>query len=264
VLWIQSSTQAGSLLLQRIPSKVVSLAYRARELYWARYLSWRRPAAYAPYRIELYRDLLRQLRCRRDVSLPQFDEERLEIGRLNFFLRHDIDTAQCVANLIMVAEQNAAEAVPAAVYIRCDGEEYRPAEAAAAVGYCRARGFEIGLHSSAYVQDDYKAALRRELDVFGEAFGFSPRSVTIHGLGDFRLAERHALVAHLKESLETYGLRFTDAHESFRAYTHVITDCHPDPVGGTRFIYNDMLRPPAFLRRGLAYLVLTHPCYWRP
>lgn len=249
-------------MLQRIPNKVRSLAHCVRERYWTGYLRRRRPVAYAPYGVAVYRDLLRQLKRRADVHLAPFDARTLAANRVNFFLRHDVDTAQCVANLAMVAEQNGAEGVPAAVYLRCDGEEYRPADAAAAVARCRAHGFEVGLHSSAYVEGDSEAALRRELDVFRDAFGFAPRSVTIHGLGDFRLAERQELVAHLTSSLAAYGLGFTDAHESLRAYDHVITDCHPDPASGKRFIYGDMLRLPPLLRRGRAYLVLTHPCYW--
>ncbi|MCA3265845.1 MAG: hypothetical protein ING19_07215 [Azospirillum sp.] len=250
-------------MLRRIGNKAVAIAHRARGLYWTDYLRRRRPVAYAPYDVSVYRDLLRQLRGRDDVRLAPFNQSALEPDRVNFFLRHDVDTAQCVANLAMVAERNAAESVSAAVYLRCDGDEYRPVDAATAVARCRALGFEVGLHSSAYVQDDSAAALRRELDVFADAFGFAPRSVTIHGLGEFRLAERQALVAHLIGSLATYGLDFTDAHESLRAYDHVITDCHPDPASGKRFIYGDMLRLPPLLRRGRAYLVLTHPCYWK-
>ncbi len=253
----------GSSLLQRIPSKVRSLARRLREGYWTGYLRRRRPVAYAPYGLAIYRELLRQLRHRDDVHLAPFDAPALDADRVNFFLRHDVDTAQCVANLEMIIAENNAESVPAAVYLRCDGDEYHPAAAAAAVARCRSLGFEVGLHSSAYVQDDSKAALQREFESFDAAFGFMPRSVTIHGLGDFRLAERQALVTHLRHSLGTYGLNFTDAHESLRAYDHVIADCHPEPISSRRFIYGDMLRLPPLMRRGRAYLVLTHPCYWQ-
>jgi hypothetical protein len=251
-------------LLQEIPNKIRAFAFAARERCWTAYLRRRRPVAYAPYSIALYRDLLRQLKARRDVTLPPFDVAGTSPDHVNFFLRHDVDTAECVAKLRLIAAQNVAESVAAAVFIRCDGAEYLPRDARSAVAECRANGMEVGLHSSAYVEGNAEARLREELAVFRDTFGFAARTVTIHGLGEYRLAERNALVRKLSTSLAAFQLSFTDAHESLRVYDHVITDCHLDSVNGRRFIYRDMLRLPPLLRKGRAYLVLTHPCYWKP
>lgn len=197
------------------------------------------------------------------LALPRFSEARSDVGKPRLYFRHDVDTHGCVSMLSKMIELNLAEGVASPVYIRADGTEYDPKTLAPAVAKYRAYDVEFGLHSSCYTQDDYLGALRLEIVRFEQCFGFAPTSMTVHGLGDFRLAVRERFSAEIVDRLRDFGFSFTDCDARMRRYDYVITDCHPEPGSNRRYIYDDMLRLPRFFQRGRDYLVLTHPCYWQ-
>lgn len=250
-------------MLRRLAASAAGLPGRYGALRKRRYLARRRRLCEAPYPVALYRGLLAQAKARVGLRLPRFDAPPAAGADLRLFLRHDVDTVACVERLplLVEADLDAGFAVP--VYLRTDGIDYDPRTARDVAANLVRAGVEIGLHSSCYLADDPEAAFRAEGERFADCFGVRPRSFTMHGLGEVRLAQRLAFVAEAARGLDRLGYAFTDADPSLRRYDYVITDCHPDPVAGTRFIYDDIERLPRFLARGRDYLVLTHPCYWR-
>lgn len=238
------------------------------------HLARRRRFAEAPYPSALYRGLLERLKGDAGCRLLPFADTTTPDGRTaRVRVRHDIDTAGCVANMTAMTALDAALGVPAAVYVRVDGEDYDPADARAGVERCRALGAEVGLHTACYVADDAPARFREEIDIFAACFGFAPTSFTMHGLGAFRAAQREAFCAAVIHRLPTYGMRFTDCRPEVRTYDYVFEDCHQATDGAAgangaagrtgRFLYDDFCAASGFLRRGRDHLVLTHPCYWR-
>ena len=221
--------------------------------------------AFAPYDVSDYRELLLRLQTNAYVDLPPFDAAGWGCGgsRTRVFIRHDVDTVQCVAQLGLLLELNVETGVPAAVFLRMDGTDYDPNTIVKAVHRFGNLGIGFGLHTSAYVQDDYLAALNEEVNVFKAVMGFAPRWLTVHGLGDFRLDVRERLVAEVTACLGEFGFSFTDAHTHLRQYRYVIQDCHLDAVTGRRYMYNDFVTAERFFWPRFDYLVLTHPGYWR-
>lgn len=229
-----------------------------------RYLRNRKPSAFAPYSISLYADFLRQAKLSPRLEVPPFvSTSGFNGGFTRLFFRHDVDTAGCAAKLHAMLDADLAGRVPAAVYIRADAMEYHPSVLAQTVCAYRKAGVEFGLHTSCYVEDDYLATFRAETDRFAQAFGFAPRSFTVHGLGDYRYEIRLRFGEEIIPRLEEFGYIFTDCNQTLRAYDYVISDCHLEATSGRRYIYNDFFMLPKFFAPGMNYLVLTHPCYWR-
>lgn len=241
-----------------------------------RYLANRRPLAEAPYLASLYRDLLQRLKTDPRCRFQPFTDTTIPDGRTaRIRVRHDVDTPGCIANMVAMVTLDASLGVPAAIYVRVDGDDYDPGAAKEAVGRCRALGADVGLHASCYLADDAWGRFRQEIAVFTNHFGFAPASFTMHGLGAYRAAERQAFCAAVVHRLADFGMRFTDCRPEVRSYDHVFEDCHlvdgyasaaPGMTAagaGRRCLHPDFAAIPRFLRRGLDYLVLTHPCYWR-
>lgn len=220
--------------------------------------------AHAPFDSALYRRLLRQVRDAKTVETPPFASKGSDdAGRARLYLRHDIDTRDCVSRLPSLLDINLDEGISASVFVRTDGEDYAPRELAPVVERYRKSGVDFGLHTSCYVQERYFDAFVEDTNHFAEAFGFAPRSFTVHGLGDFCFENRMKFVEEVLPRLGELGYTFTDCHTQMRSYSYVITDCHPEPGGTRRFMYDDFLRLPEFLAPRQDYLVLTHPCYWK-
>lgn len=250
-------------MLLRLGHRLWTAREAARDNAKHRYIRNRRPHAYAPHDAAIYGELLHQARRTRGLDLPRFTEQKKGGGKPRLYFRHDVDTQDCVSMLPKLIEWNLSEGVASPVYIRTDGTDYDPASVTPAVAKYRARGVEFGLHSSCYTQDDYMGTLRQEIARFEECFGFRPRSLTVHGLGEFRAEIRERFAHEIVERLAEFGFAFTDCDARMRRYDYVITDCHPEPGSNRRHIYDDMLSLPRFFHPGRDYLVLTHPCYWR-
>ncbi|WP_448207920.1 hypothetical protein [Azospirillum sp. sgz302134] len=234
---------------------------------WRRRSLWRAPAivATAPYPIDVYRTTLRRLLGRRGVTVfPFTSRAAIPRGQTVLFVRHDVDTRDCVRNMGRLLAVDHELGIPAATYIRVDGIDYDPAECREEVARQKALGMEVGLHSSCYLEDDFFGAFRRELDVFQGLFGFAPVSFTMHGLGAVRTAERTAFTEAVPGRLDEFGIAFSDCNVRLRTYRHVVQDCNLDQrAPGRRCMYVDFAKPEVFLEPGHALLLLTHPCYWQ-
>lgn len=220
----------------------------------------RRQLMPAPYPLAIYRRLLEDM-IKAGAELPAFSASG-DGGGGSVYVRHDVDTADCVKHLEDTMAVDRALGVSSGVYFRLDAEDYDFGSVATRASELASQGFEVGLHTSCY---DYEDPLRRfswESDRFETLTGFRARSFTLHGLGRkshfSRLRFRRYMARHLGE----FGYAFSDCHRSLRQYRYVIEDCHIGSPDGTRFIYDDFENGARLIRPGSDLLVLTHPCYW--
>ena len=255
-----TDTRVDSSLLRSLTRRL-----RPRERFhaWRRndYLRKRAVAAHAPFPPRIHEALLAQLH-ERTVEVPPFVSDRRG-GRLpRVYVRYDIDTEACVAQAKSLLEIQSASGLPCGIYLRADEEDYPIASARGLSDWARGEGFEVGLHSSCYVEDDFEARFVEETERFADALGFRPSSFTVHGLGSYRSDVRQAFTESAGRDPGRFGYAFSDCDPCQRQYDYVIQDCHLD-AEGRRFIYGDAIAVPPFFSGNRDYLILVHPCYWR-
>ena len=238
---------------------IVDPGTRGRAWYYA----CRRPAAFAPYSLALYRGFLNQLKQHPDIRvLPFAAGPDCHPVAARFYLRHDIDTAECADRMHLLLEENLAASLPAAAFLLLYGSPYDLRGIRAKIQHWRARGVEMGLHTCCYTENDYLGCFRREIREFTNQLGFPPRTFTVHGLGPVRCDYRMRFYEDIAPVLAEYGFIASDI-PPLRSYDYMMEDCNLDQHG-RRFVYGDFANMPSFIRPGYDYVALTHPCYWRP
>jgi hypothetical protein len=238
---------------------------RTRHAAWRRrrYMEALTVAGRAPYSAKVYRDFLSAAQRDPQLRIPAFLERPEADRRAMLFIRHDIDTAACIRGMRLLIDIDRELGISPGIYLMADTSEYRLADHRSEIEACRAAGFEVGLHTVCYTHDDYFEALRTETKVFADALGFWPRSFTIHGLGEHRLDIRLRFCNEILRRLDEFGFVFTDCSPELRVYDHVFHDCHRDPTGGSRVIYDELTGRRFPFANGKSYVLLTHPCYWK-
>jgi len=197
------------------------------------------------------------------MACVPFAETRNRSTLVNIYVRHDIDTAQCILRMESMLDIDRSFDVQAGVFFRADDQEYSLLEHREAIQTARRAGFEVGLHTVCYLQDDPLRELKRETEKFAGETGFRPRSFTVHGLGRERIEARLKFYEDIAARSGEFGYEFSDCHSKWRTYDYVIEDCHWDEARKARYIYDDFRQPPSFLDSNKNCLILTHPCYWQ-
>ncbi|MBL4755118.1 MAG: hypothetical protein JKY52_16175 [Flavobacteriales bacterium] len=226
------------------------------------YLESRQNFSYAPFKLATYQNLLQQASKDGRIRVGRFGEAKSSKDHINVFIRHDIDTLKCVQNIDLLLDSDLHMDFPAGVYFLVDDDEYRLQDFKQVAQACKEKGFETGLHTICYAQDDYMGQFKLETEKFADEAGFRPTTFTIHGMGEKRLSVRKAFIREMVKNHTKYGYTFSDCHKAFRGYHHVIEDCHMDFSVNNRYIFDDFNEFPSFFRKGKNYLILTHPCYW--
>jgi len=227
-----------------------------------RYLLTRKLYHYAPYPLDIYEQCLKSLKSLQHQQLIRFlNGEGINRKGDIIFVRHDIDTQECIRNLPETLEIDQRLRVEAGIYLRFDNEEYMAGDHREMLLKYKDHGFEIGLHSLCYTKENYLQEFQRETERFKSIMGFQPRSFSVHGLGSFRLEIRMKFLHEITHCFHEFGYETGDI-PPLRAYEHVIHDSHLDNEN-RRFLYDDFLYFPRFSSRRRRYLVLTHPCYWK-
>jgi hypothetical protein len=221
------------------------------------------PALYAPYPVNLYRQICSQAARIPEIQLVSFSETANPApGTRQIFVRHDIDTAKCVTNLPLLLSIDREMSVSAGIYFRVDDQEYRFSECRELIEEARQAGFHVGLHTTCYLKDDYMDAFRGETEKFEREAGFSPASFNAHGLGAYRLEVRLNFYDEVALRMGEFGYEFSDCCPALRAYDYVAQDCYWDEERQARYLQNDFFHPKDYFSRGSRFLILTHPCYW--
>lgn len=221
----------------------------------------RRIKAESPYTREIYARLIEEILegQRHCIVLPmaEYLSGRLDRGKINLVIRHDIDTRDCLEGLERVLTVNRRFDLRVALYFRVDGKEYSIRDYAPQIHVWKDEGHEIGLHTLAYTCDRIEEAFGREHRLFHEVLGFHPKTFTLHGLGKLHYENRLKFLDRIDHFIETYRYLGSDNKQGYR---YVIHDCHF--VDGRRVLMDDFEMLPSFLRGGDSVLILTHPCYW--
>lgn len=219
--------------------------------------------ATSPFSVSFYQDLIQSLKADESSVLHSFLDSQPPAYKKSFFFRHDIDTQLCVQQLPVLLQIDEREQVPSASYFRVDQQEYSLAEAKKAIRMTDEMGFEVGLHTVCYVEDDVLKAFEEETKVFSDLLGKSPRSFTIHGLGDFRKEQRREFIEKIQSCYAAYGYKWSDALKPY-PYKLEIQDCNWNADKTAMHLYEDFITPPLnTLKEGEAAVILTHPCYWQ-
>ena len=100
--------------------------------------------------------------------------------KINVVIRHDIDSgySDVAEALCMIDEKYA---IKSSIHILVDGKLYDPSSLAGFVKVFRNLDFDVGLHSQAWLQNNYFEAFQEELRTFKSIFGFMPVTFSHHG-----------------------------------------------------------------------------------
>jgi hypothetical protein len=219
--------------------------------------------SFAPYRIRIYEDLLRQLSAEEKYVVCHLENiiEKKRKGKINVLLRHDIDTAECIRNMGHLLEKDLEHQFIPGVYLRADGEAYDLRHWRHTIEDYHRLGIPFGLHSVCYIHDRYTEIFRQETQKFVDETGIVPRSFTLHGLGEKSLKNRLQFISTVRQIAKENGYAITDCSSRYISYDYVLHDCHWDESRQKRYILTEFTEVPAFIK-GREYLILTHPCYW--
>lgn len=226
------------------------------------YLTDPKIAVKAPYSVGVYRQLLVNIKKEPKFFLTAFGNRETTGKHACLFNRHDIDTSECIRKMGILLDIDSILEIPTAIFFRADDEEYRLSDYKNQINQYKEKGFEIGLHTLCYTQDNYLREFEREIKHFKESLGITPECFTVHGLGTFRIDIRTEFCKIISDKLGEYDLLFTDCSEKLRRYDYVFEDCHRSEENGCRVLYEDFFNLPPFIKKGKNYLILTHPVYW--
>ncbi len=217
----------------------------------------------ASYPIAIYKQLLDAVRKMDSCAFEDFSSSKIIEDKITVFFRHDIDTINCLKNMPLLLDIDIQEKVASPCFLRVDEEEYSLYDANKLVQKYVERGVEFGLHTVCYIDDNYLKAFEDETNKFINAFGFQPKTFTVHGLGQYRSDVRAQFYSDISTRLNEFGYEFSDCCANLRTYHYVIEDCHWNAKNQCRFIYDDFKKLPRNIKRGMNVLILTHPCYWK-
>ena len=213
----------------------------------------------SPFSETQYQKTVLNISSQKRINILRFDEQ-VEQRRVNFIFRHDLDTQTCLENFHILANIHLQLNVPLSVFVRTDNLDY-PFKNSYPFLEPYLNKFQIGLHSSCYIYDNPLKRLEEEVSIFNEIYGFYPKFLTLHGLGQYKHTERMNLIKDLSTKYKDFGFVFTDCVPNLRDYNYVIQDCHLD-TNGHRYIKKDFATLPPRIN-GNCYLILAHPCYWK-
>jgi hypothetical protein len=215
------------------------------------------PLLFAPYPLSRYENTLKAIKNKKQSDILEFHGQTNH-NTMSFIFRQDLDTLACLKKAALFIDLHTFYSVPMALFVRMDERDY-PSEVSLDYMGQYIGHVPIGLHSSAYTEENPLNALRREIEKFQTLYHFSPQWLTLHGLGPLRYAERLCLIEELSCSYQDYGFVFADFIPAMRHYDYVIQDCHL--MKTKRYVKRDLhILPPTI--KGACCLVLVHPCYW--
>ena len=216
----------------------------------------------APHGLGLYDRLLREGLATgrvRFLLTQQFRDRSIDPRGVNLVLRHDIDADP--ERLFAMADIEARRGIRSTIYVRADEREYRLQDFADRLRELHAAGFEIGLHSVAYITTRPDQALAAEADVFGASLGFRPDLLTTHGMHprSLRLAARRECFIR-RSVAAAWPTVFSDEFGG-RRFDVYLGDANFDTGRTMTYITRDFVEFGG-LAPGTTVQLLTHPQYW--
>jgi hypothetical protein len=196
-----------------------------------------------------------------------------KVGRelaCQWFVRHDIDTPNCLQQLPLLLDIALDFDIRPACFLRVGCDAYDLSLAQSVIRSYSGSGIVFGLHSECYLDDDWDSRLAREVNLFKDVLGFQPIAVNAHGYGQYRIDTRLDFYKGLNAGRAlAHGFTFTDVGNPPRDYEVQVQDCHSsgsspehnDFRAERRQVLSDFINlPPAGLYKNA--ILLTHPGYW--
>jgi hypothetical protein len=193
------------------------------------------------------------------VPLPDYASGKtLRDDAINVLLRHDVDLGDS-QGLEALCKAELSLGLQSSVHFQIDGTAYDPAKFRLIAGSLAADGFDVGLHTQAWMHRDFEKVFRRELEQFEEVFGFAPRTFTQHGAWP-RTADDLTRRQEFTQATSALigGSQIVGYNNDF---DWVSEDSNIDgrhvPLTGRFFAI------PGLVYRGASALILTHDGHWR-
>lgn len=217
---------------------------------------------YAPYNISVYRQMLTRIELNSEASWRPFFEHSLNSHTNPYvYVRHDIDTLECLESVPRLIEVDEQFSIVPGVFFLVNEETYSLKACRNIATDLISKGFVVGLHSTCYLSDDYLIAFDNEIKKFNSVLGFRPHTFNVHGYGNYRLDARLKFYSDITTRYREFGFDYSDCCTAMREYKYIIEDCHWCNKMSARFIKDDFMFPEKYVLSG-GNLVLTHPCYW--
>jgi hypothetical protein len=174
-------------------------------------------------------------------------------------LRHDVDVGDARSTAALCAVEARLNIV-SSVHILVDDLIY-PAKSMASLGReLNQAGFDIGLHTQAWMHDNYMEAFHADISRFCEVMHFAPLTMTLHGAWPRRkrdLVRRRWFLRKLPELMEETGLLGYNNDFDWVSEDSNI-DGRPSPV------HESFMQPESYCYLGGMALILTHDAHWEP
>ncbi len=214
-----------------------------------------------PHRLSLYKEtlvgLLEDDFCS-FLSIKDRINGRINLGsKYGVCLRHDIDCGSAKRTEALCAVESALN-LRSSVHFLVDDVIYDLNGVRETAKRLHGAGFDVGLHSQCWLQENYELAFEKELERFSEVFGFRAETYSQHGAWprDAGSEERRAeMRSRERELAKRHSLVGCDYK-----YDIVIEDSAR--LGKPVPINEDFRSPERYICRGDVALLLTHDCYW--
>lgn len=216
-----------------------------------------------PHSIKLYISLLERLCSEGNIiftSLPDyFSRTELRDNRkINIILRHDIDFGDPVA-IELLASAEKKFGLRSSFHVLCDESIYPLENVEHILRTLASDGYDVGLHTQAWIFPDFKKHFHQDLDRFESVFEFRPKTFSLHGTWP-RTKEQEGRRSLFLSELPNL-LKGTGVVGYRQMYSWVSEDSaiQGEPVN----LRNSFFHPDYNGYPGTSALILTHDNYWK-
>jgi hypothetical protein len=222
--------------------------------------------AVAPYSKYLYQALLVYMQQSGNITFCKAVELHRNNGinksSVNVVLRHDLDSDPLNVQTLTNIEEGLG--ISSSIYVRVDDETYHIESCRDMLIELHDKGFEIGIHTIAYREENWKVALLADIDKFSELLGFTPCSVNTHGYSSDELIwkRRSTFLNSMCEDKDISSQIVLTDHNCTDVYNYGYGDANFARNRSVVYLKNDILRAPQLQPGSNAYF-MTHSDYWK-
>jgi hypothetical protein len=222
--------------------------------------------AVAPYSQYLYQALLVYMQQSGKVhfckALDVHRNNGISKSSVNVVLRHDLDSDPLNVKILTNIEEGLG--ISSSIYVRVDDETYHIESCRDILIELQDKGFEIGIHTVAYREENWKIALLADIDKFRRVLGFTPYSVNTHGYSsdELILKRRSIFLNSMCEDKDISSQLVLTDHNGTGVYNYGYGDANFARNRSVIYLKNDILRTPQLQPGSNAYF-MTHSDYWK-
>ena len=220
------------------------------------------PLTLPPHELSHYENVLARIQSDPNCVIVRLPDVSTGHGivqdKINVVIRHDIDSGYSdIAEALCRIDKKFS--IKSSIHILVDGTIYDPSSLAGFVNIFNNLEFDVGLHSQAWLQNNFSEAFREELRMFKSNFGFMPVTFSHHGAwprSNESLRRRRSITRNISKLIHDTSIR---GH--FDTYNWLSHDSNvrgrPVPLNGDFFATGQK----GFF--GGVSLLLTHDTHWK-